>query len=144
VARPTKDADGADIIDYFLVEEDGLSRVDEVLGKPWTDEQLAETEAFDAPDTDEEEINKRIPVSRHPARVVRILAHRRTSTMSVYDPTRSPVINLTLRKRFYSQSLKADQMMKLILRRDQQRRREREDISRRLPAKFCSAKQGQR
>jgi hypothetical protein len=139
--RPAKDVDGADVMDYFLLEEEDLSRVDKVLQDPLSEEREAEFVSFDEAEGDEEELNSRIPVSNYELKRLKLSAEgRRMSTMSVYARTRSPATKQTSRKKSCSPSSKAGRMRKMVLARAQPRRREREGTLLPSAQKFCYAR----
>lgn len=138
--RPAKDVDGADVMDYFLLEEEDLSRVDKVLQDPLSEEREAELVSFDEAEGDEEELNSRIPVSDYELKRLEMAEDRRMFTMSVYARTRLPVTKETSRKKSCSRSSKEGRTRKTVLARDQPRRREREGTLLQSARKFYYAR----
>jgi hypothetical protein len=58
--HPDHDVDGADLLDYFLAEEEDAQRVDSLFENPLLPEQ---EEVFDAIEDEVDEVEKGLPVS---------------------------------------------------------------------------------
>ena len=97
--------DGADLVDYYLAEEEDVERIDGVFENPLSEEQEAE---FTALDDEGAESETKLPVSFHLPK----LLTSRMSTMSAYGPMKLRIYSRTSRRRCCSQSWRVGLMRK--------------------------------
>lgn len=107
ILRPETDVDGADILDYFLAEEEDAQRVDSLFDAPLSKEQQ---EVFEAIEDEVDEVEKNLPVSCAPLVIGQ--ADDRTFTMNVYGPMKWQMCSKMFRKNTCSPSWKEGKMRK--------------------------------